>query len=344
MPARKTAKRGKRAARKRGAKRSASTRWRSCLIGLFACALIVGAYYWLVVRPASRPGPPSGRAIENATELQIALIRNGFSPGSIDGQLGSQTRRALRAYQNHFGLDVTGELDPPTSAVLLVEDPCFALLELDAQDLSDIAPKPATWTEREFLDGMHYNSALEMVAERSQSDPDFIAALNPNFDWRNLRPGARIKVPHVRSFQIQPHAASIRIELTSRSLQVLGTDGRLLFHCPVSIARRIDKRPSGQLSVTVRVEEPNYTFNPAILKNTAAREGITEKFIIPPGPNNPVGVAWIGLSRPSYGIHGTPVPEQVGRTESSGCFRLANWNARTVLQASWVGMPVTIEP
>ncbi|MGB0259698.1 MAG: L,D-transpeptidase, partial [Coraliomargarita sp.] len=96
--------------------------------------------------------------------------------------------------------------------------------------------------------------------------------------------------------------------------------------------------------VKVRVENPNYTFNPTILKNTAQREGITAKFIIPPGPNNPVGTVWIGLNLPSYGIHGTPVPEQVGRTESSGCFRLANWNAESLVRAIHDGLPVFVNP
>ena len=67
------------------------------------------------------------------------------------------------------------------------------------------------------------------------------------------------------------------------------------------------------------------------------------KLIIPPGPNNPVGVAWVGLSLPGYGIHGTPEPEKVGRTESHGCFRLANWNAATFSKSSWIGMPVYVE-
>ena len=285
-----------------------------------------------------------GRPIANPAELQIALIRNGFSPGSIDGLLGSQTRSALRAYQRRHDLQPSGELDPDTTDTLRIEDPCNAWLELDASDFQAIAPKPATWKEREFLDHMHYNSMLEMVAEHAQSDPDFITTLNPQINWDRLIPGSRIRIPLVEDYALEQPAASIHIQLADRSLQILDADQQVLFHCPVSIARRVDKRPSGQLHVKVRVADPNYTFNPAILTSTAAREGIQRKFIIPPGPNNPVGVAWIGLNLPSYGIHGTPVPEQVGRTESNGCFRLANWNARTVLQATQVGMPVNVLP
>ena len=89
---------------------------------------------------------------------------------------------------------------------------------------------------------------------------------------------------------------------------------------------------------------PNYTFDPAVFPESAEGRALKRKLLIPPGPNNPVGIAWIGLSRPGYGIHGTPVPEQVGRTESHGCFRLANWNADYLRQMVWVGMPVSVEP
>ena len=191
---------------------------------------------------------------------------------------------------------------------------------------------------------MRYNSLLEMVAEQSQGDPDFIASLNPGINWYQLSAGDSIRIPNVSPFRVQQPAAYIQITLSTRTLRVFSAEHRLLFHCPVSIARRVDKRPSGELRVKLRVDQPNYTFNPAILSGTAQREGITQKFIIQPGPNNPVGTAWIGLNLPSYGIHGTPEPEKVGRTESSGCFRLANWNAQTLLDAVHVNMPITIEP
>ena len=191
---------------------------------------------------------------------------------------------------------------------------------------------------------MRYNSILEMVAEQAQTDPDFIASLNPHIDWSQLNEGTEIRIPRLPPFRIHQSAAYTQIQLSKRTLQVFSAENRLLFHCPVSIARRVDKRPSGELRVKVLVNAPNYTFNPAILSGTARLEGITKKFIIQPGPNNPVGSAWIGLNLPSYGIHGTPEPEKVGRSESSGCFRLANWNAHTLLDAAWVNMPIHIKP
>lgn len=312
---------------------------------VLACACI-GLVAILVTRWSKdhQPIPPKGRPIANNLELQVALAREGFSPGSIDGHNGGQTTLALSAYQTANDLAPTGVLDEATTQQLLIEDPVYVRIELKASDFDKVAPKPNSWIERGQLDAMLYNSILEMVAEYAQSDPDTVVQLNPTTTWASLKAGDQILVPYVPAVQIKAPIAYVRIQLSNRTLQAFDSEGRLHFHCPVSIARRIDKRPSGQLAVKVLVENPNYTFNPNILTATAEREGITQKFIIQPGPNNPVGSTWIGLSLPTYGIHGTPEPEKVGRTESSGCFRLANWNAQALLKAAWVGMPILVDP
>ena len=286
---------------------------------------------------------PSARAISGTAELQIALAREGFSPGSIDGASGSQTQAALLAYQINHGLPLTGVFEVDTAEVLQIEDPVFTTRQLGAEDFTAVAPKPQSWRARGELEQMRYNSLLEMVAEQTQCAPDYITSLNPGINWYQLSTGDSIHIPNIRPFRVQQAAAYVQITLSKRMLRIFSADHRLLFHCPVSIARRVDKRPSGELHVKVRVDQPNYTFNPNILTGTAQREGITKKFIIQPGPNNPVGTAWIGLNLPSYGIHGTPEPEKVGRTESSGCFRLANWNAQTLLDAVHVNMPIYVE-
>jgi lipoprotein-anchoring transpeptidase ErfK/SrfK len=90
--------------------------------------------------------------------------------------------------------------------------------------------------------------------------------------------------------------------------------------------------------------DPNYTFDPSLFPESAEARRLSTRLVLPPGPNNPVGVAWVGLDKPGYGIHGTPIPEQVGRTESHGCFRLTNWNAERLLQMVWVGLPVQVTP
>jgi lipoprotein-anchoring transpeptidase ErfK/SrfK len=154
-----------------------------------------------------------------------------------------------------------------------------------------------------------------MLAEESHSHPDFIIQLNPDVEWKKLKPGEKIQVPRVPPITIPSLVASIRIRLSSRTLQVYGYDDQLLFHCPVSIAQRVEKRPSGELRVSVTARDPNYTFNPEILSAVAQR-----------------------------GIHGTPEPEKVGRTESHGCFRVVNWDATTLLGVAEIDLPVYVEP
>lgn len=309
------------------------------LFGLIAATI----YYWPQLRELAHIAN-TARSINNTTELQIALAREGFSPGSIDGTNGSQTKRALLAYQTAHKLPLTGIFDVTTADDLKIQEPVFITRELTRADFSDVGNKPPNWQALGALDKLRFYSLREMIAEQSQSDPDLIDSLNPDTNWHDLSIGDTIFIPYVPPFRVSETAAYLQIKLSERALQAFSADHRLLFHCPVSIARRIEKRPSGELRVNVRVNEPNYTFNPAILTSTAEREGITQKFIIQPGPNNPVGTVWVGLNLPSYGIHGTPEPEKVGRTESSGCFRLANWNAQTVLHAVHVNMPVFVEP
>lgn len=335
----------KTAQRRRRSQPSPRPAWQKWLFALLLSAAVTLLYFFLYVRPAqARQNAIPGRAIDNTSELQIALARQGYSPGSIDGKSGKQTRQALLAFQQQSQLELTGELDAATARKLKIQDPVFARIELIPADFAKIAPKPGTWRERGQVDRMRYHSILEMVGEHCQTDPDYIRQLNPATNWNQLAAGDSFLVPLVSPFQIRGEAARIQISLSERILQVVDIEGNLLFHCPVSIARKAEKRPQGELTVKVRVEDPNYTFNPAILTAAAAREGITRKFVIQPGPNNPVGSVWIGLSLPSYGIHGTPGPESVGRTESSGCFRLANWNAKALLKATKVGMPVQVSP
>ncbi|MGB0258295.1 MAG: peptidoglycan-binding domain-containing protein, partial [Coraliomargarita sp.] len=244
MSKRKTTRPRKRVTRRKPSRRKAKPKLpiKQWLIALLSITAVIAGYYWLIVRPA-KLNLPAGRAIATSAELQIALARQGCSPGSIDGTPGSQTKLALKAFQSKHGLPLSGELDPATSRLLRIEDPVFAVLELSERDFARVSPKPKTWREREFIDSMAYNSILEMVAEHSLSDPDYIKALNPSTTWNSLRAGARIRVPYVKRFTIPSERAhSIQIHLSLRQLQLLDAEGQLLFHCPVSIARNVDKR------------------------------------------------------------------------------------------------------
>jgi hypothetical protein len=181
------------------------------------------------------------------------------------------------------------------------------------------------------------------MAEQAHAHPDLIERLNPGFPWNAPAAGMKVRVPDARRIGSPGSAALVRISLGSKTLQALDSRGRILFHCPVSIARRVEKRPKGSLSVVNLSDAPNYTFDPATFPDSPEAQAVGRKLILQPGPNNPVGTTWIGLDLPGYGMHGTPNPEQVGRTESSGCFRMANWNAEHLLRLVSVGTQVLVE-
>jgi lipoprotein-anchoring transpeptidase ErfK/SrfK len=171
-----------------------------------------------------------------------------------------------------------------------------------------------------------------------------IRQLNPSIDWHAVAPGTTVQLPDVDTPEAHSKAAFVAIRLIEKTLEAFDAETNLLAHFPCSIARHVEKRPVGELHVAVIALNPNYTFDPDIFPESAEAREIDHKLILPPGPNNPVGVAWIGLDKPGYGIHGTPNPEQVGRTESHGCFRLANWNVQYLVKLIWVGAPVLVEP
>jgi lipoprotein-anchoring transpeptidase ErfK/SrfK len=308
----------------------------------------------IVAVPTNRPTNPvhaPGANIENRPgmvhsffEAQVALARLGISPGAIDGSGGSQTRSALRAYQAREGLPITGDLDPATKGHLILTDPPYSYYITTTNDLENLEPTPETWIGKSERSTLGYENLSELVAERSQSSVALVRLLNPQLEWDKVPPGTLIRIPWVIHPPVTQKAAFIRILLHDKVLEVFGSSSNLLAHFPCSIAKKVEKRPIGRLTVAKIALNPNYVFDPAIFPESEEAREIDHKLVIPPGPNNPVGVAWIGLDKPGYGIHGTPKPEQVGRTESHGCFRLANWNAEYLAQMVSVGLPVFVEP
>lgn len=282
------------------------------------------------------------RPVESVLELQVELHRRGFSCGSIDGVAGTQTASALRGLQRTLGLPETGMLDEATREWVELTAAPLAEHVFSEEEIAGLRPVPPTWLEKSQVPGLGFASALELAAERYRSSPRLLQRLNPAVDWSSVVAGQTIQVPAVDTVVVRGRAALVTIRLDARELEVSDSEGRVLVHFPVSIARYVEKRPLGILQVKVAIPEPNYTFDPAVFPESAEGRELGRKLILPPGPNNPVGRVWIGLDRPGYGIHGTPDPEKVGRTESHGCFRLANWDALTLLKLVWVGMPVEV--
>jgi lipoprotein-anchoring transpeptidase ErfK/SrfK len=277
-------------------------------------------------------------------EAQVFLARHDFSCGPIDGVGGAQSTAALRAYQDSADLPITGELDPDTREQLVLASPPLAPLTVSAADLARLQPLSPTWLGKSQQTALEYQTALELVAERSHASQALILRLNPGMDWTRIGPGQVVQAPAITHDSPRGAAGRVRILLSDHVLEVLDIGGKVVAHFPVSIAQRVDKRPVGILHVTDIIPNPNYTFDPDVFPESAEARELGRKLTLPPGPRNPVGLAWIGLDRPGYGIHGTPAPEKVGRTESHGCFRLANWDALTFLDFASEGLPVSVEP
>ena len=294
--------------------------------------------------PAPPPSSTASRPVQDVFEAQLALARRGISCGSLDGVMGSQTKAGLRAFQHSKSLPASGLLDDATRRVLLLTPPAFTNYIVNTNDLARLRPLPRDWLGKSGQASLDYETILELVAEKSWSHPAFIKELNPGVNWAAVPPNTAVRVPNVAAPPDDATAAFIRISLSGRSLEVFDARTNLLVHFPCSIAHLVEKRPVGRFHVVLVIPNPNYMFNPENFPESEEARRIGRKLLIPPGPNNPVGTVWIGLDKPGYGIHGTPVPEEVGRTESHGCFRLANWNVETLTRFVLVGTPVYVVP
>ncbi len=284
------------------------------------------------------------RPVRDVFEAQVALVRQAISPGSLDAAIGSQTRAAIAAFQCSEHLSVSSALDTNTRAMLRLAAPLLTTCEVTTNDLARLQPIGKTWLEKSQQSALDYETILELVAEHAHAHPVLIQKLNPGVNWTNVLAGTVLKIPDAEYPEPSAKASFVVIHLSQKFLEAFDVATNLLLHCPCSIAAKVEKRPVGELHVAVVAPDPNYTFDPAVFPESSEAQAIGHKLILPPGPNNPVGMAWVGLDKPGYGIHGTPVPEQVGRTESHGCFRLANWDAEYFLKLAWVGLPVTVVP
>jgi lipoprotein-anchoring transpeptidase ErfK/SrfK len=283
------------------------------------------------------------RPVRDVLEAQIALARRAISPGSIDGSMGSQTHSAISVFQETENLTVTGDLDDETKSNLTLSAPILTSYTVTTNDLDSLQPLGTTWLAKSQQSSLAYETELELVAEKSHSSPTLIQKLNPDVIWENIAAGVVLKIPDVNYPDPDGKAAFVVIHLSDRYLEAFDEETNLILHFPCSIAKKVEKRPVGELHVVVVIQNPNYTVDPELFPESDELQKIGHKVILPPGPKNPVGVAWMGLDRPGYGMHGTPNAQQVGRTESHGCFRLANWDAEYLSQIVWVGMPVDVE-
>jgi len=270
-------------------------------------------------------------------KAQVLLDRARFYPGAIDGLLGENYKRALSAFAMAQGLPATQTLTPEvwdklqaTSDKPVVSDYTITDADTAGPYVDKIPPK---MEQQADLKAMDYTNPREMLAERFHMSRALVTALNPGKPLDKA--GTTIAVaavdpmgtdkPKAKDLPQDPKVEHIEVDKDSRDVRAFGADGKLLAYYPASIGSSEKPAPSGNTKVKGVAFDPDYTYNPKYaFKGVKAKH----KFTIQAGPNNPVGLVWIDLAIPSYGIHGTPEPEKVGKTESHGCIRLTNWNAR----------------
>jgi lipoprotein-anchoring transpeptidase ErfK/SrfK len=277
--------------------------------------------------PFVQTAPALGPIIstEAVAQLQIALDRAGASPGVIDGRFGENVRKALVAYKEITGHDLdTGNAQAIKKALETTGGPAFKNYTITNADAAGpyVASVPADYGAKAKLDRLGYASVSEMLAERFHMDEEYLKRLNPGANFS--RPGTIIRVANVG----EPAKGKVaRIVANKKLSEVFAydADGKLIASYPATIGSTDTPSPSGTVKVESVTLDPTYTYNPKVNFKQGKNDHV---LTIPPGPNGPVGSVWIALSKPTYGIHGTPDPDKIGKTSSHGCVRLTNWDAQ----------------
>jgi len=288
-----------------------------------------------------------GFAESKALALQIALDRAGYSCNTIDGQWGAKSERALSAYASKKGAGPAPSApDEAYDRYFANAGDLFRVETVTQDDLNALVAIPDAPAGKAALPRMGYESIKEMFAERGHLSQRALERMNPGVDWDHVAVGTRLVIPDFPSFADElkakrPRAAKIVISLSLCHVLVYDKDGKVMAFFPCSIARAKSKLPpAGELKIVNAIARPNYTYTPDF--TPAGKK--PQRFVFPEGENCPIGIAWLGLNLPGYGIHGTPKPETIGNAESHGCFRLANWNAARLFACCPPGTPVFIEP
>ena len=299
-------------------------------------------------------GTPGSKVDQDLLQAQVLLDQAGFSPGPIDGRAGSSQSKAVRGFQQANGLTVTGKLDEQTRQALNPDSrPATVEVKLAAEDVGGpfTYPMPKKPEDQEKLDFLGYRNMLEKLAERYHTTPETIVALNgadrrigvgQTLTLPNVAPSSRDysgaidkQEPLLAALNVdgnQPKGDYVVVDKSEGTLKVYQGDfpskaskpsGKLIAQFPVTTGSGHDPLPLGTWKATTYSFLPPFNFQPDLFWDVSDEK---DEQRLPPGPNGPVGVAWLDLTKEHYGIHGTNEPQTIGRAESSGCIRMANWD------------------
>jgi lipoprotein-anchoring transpeptidase ErfK/SrfK len=310
------------------------------------CPAFAGNLDAAAINDAARPAKlPSAEKINaSIVKLQVLLDRALFSPGEIDGKLGVNAQKALKAFAEQNGIAPDKAIAPELWDKLTVASDGAIIVDYTIADADVKGPflreLPTKLEDMKSLKALSYTSPLEGLAEKFHMSEDLLRAINAgrSFD----RAGETIQVANVPARRELPRIARVEVDKTSETVKVFDATSRLVAFYPASIGSSDRPTPTGTLKVTSTSDKPTYHYNPDF-KFAGVKS--KEPFEIKAGPNNPVGAYWIGLSAPGYGIHGTAEPDKVSKSASHGCVRLTNWDARTLGDNLKRGTPVVfVEP
>lgn len=306
----------------------------------------------LVPAPAAIPDPlpTAPEPVDDILRLQIFLDTQLFGPGKIDGRPGEFTTKALKRYQHAQGLPET-EIDAHALDLSSVPEnyTTYAIRAEDLAFVGDLPSKPSAQSRKKYLP---YDSVLEFLTERFHCSPDFLEFINRPLKLSTLKAGDVVKVPNVTPFRIEdlteipklpevPEFLTRVIKIDTREkLLGLWEGEKLLASLPITPGSGYLATPPGTWRIVGITQMPTFRWDQSML-NYGVRS--SESYQLPIGPNNPVGVMWIGLNRSGIGIHGTNSPQTIGRSSSHGCMRTANWDVVRLVPNITQGMTVIIE-
>jgi lipoprotein-anchoring transpeptidase ErfK/SrfK len=321
----------------------------SCFVA--SAAILLGASTSIAVNRPARSTQSIGRS---ELDVQILLDRANFSSGQIDGKGGKNSREALAAFQVARGLGSreaalkalgAGAVDPIVPYTITAEDAAGPFAETI----------PADATAQSKLPGLYYTSVLEELCGKFHSAPALLKILNPR---ARFAAGEHIRVPNVLGAEraatdsagasgeegehLSAHGEAVKVVVSKKAsvLKVYDREGHIIFYAPVTSGSEHDPLPFGNWVVTSVVRNPTYNYNPDLFWDA---DDANPKVKIAAGPNNPVGVVWIGINVPHYGLHGTPDAAEIGHSQSHGCVRMTNWDASSVADLVKDGTSVVFE-